>query len=178
MEAPLRVASPVPGRACGTCTLCCKVLPIRALQKPIGRWCAHCKPGAGCTIHDTRPDECRGFFCMWLIEPRLGPEWKPEKSKLVITGDATGRNLQIRCDPGFPQAWRQEPYHSVIRKWAIGARAEKGVITVTVGMNATVIAPEGEFPLGVMEENDRIYLDFSGTRLVGARLIKEPLPSH
>jgi hypothetical protein len=40
-------------------------------------------------------------------------------------------------------------------------------------MAATVIAPEGEFPLGTMQEDDRIYLDFSGGHLIGARLVKE-----
>ena len=28
-------------RACGACSLCCKLLPIAALDKPHDRWCMH-----------------------------------------------------------------------------------------------------------------------------------------
>ena len=172
-EPATQMSVPLPDRTCGTCTLCCKVMPIRALNKPVGRWCSHCKPGTGCGIHDSRPSECGDFFCMWMLERRLGPEWKPEKCKLVLTGDAGGKNLMVRCDPGFPQAWRAEPYHTAIKQWSIAARGQGGVIIVTAGMNATVIAPEGEFPVGAMQEGDRIHLDFSGARLRQARVIKE-----
>jgi hypothetical protein len=147
-------------------------MPIRSLQKPSGRWCVHCKPGSGCTIHATRPDECRSFFCQWMIDPRLGPEWKPERSKFVLTSDRTGNHVQVRCDPGFPQAWRAKPYNSMMRQWAAELRPLHGTITVMVGMNVTLVAPEGEFPLGVMREDDRIHMEFSGTRLARVRLVK------
>src|SRR6516165_9574581 len=40
-------------RECGKCSLCCKLLPIRELNKPIDTWCPHCRPGhGGCTIPD------------------------------------------------------------------------------------------------------------------------------
>ncbi len=32
-------------RECGTCTLCCKVMGIHALDKPRGVWCDHAMPG-------------------------------------------------------------------------------------------------------------------------------------
>ena len=70
--------SVVPGRSCGTCTLCCKVFPVPDLAKPAGKWCQHCQPGKGCRIHETRPEVCRKFFCGWMVSPGLGPEWKPE----------------------------------------------------------------------------------------------------
>ena len=68
----------VPGRRCGSCTLCCKVLAITELQKPRGTWCPDCSPGKGCNIYETRPAECRSFMCGWLTDPMLGPEWKPD----------------------------------------------------------------------------------------------------
>jgi hypothetical protein len=38
-------------RECGKCSLCCKLAPIRELNKPIDAWCPHCRPGhGGCTI--------------------------------------------------------------------------------------------------------------------------------
>src|SRR5262249_4530121 len=47
-------------RECGKCSLCCKLLPIQELNKPIDTWCPHCRPGhGGCTIYSSRPSECR-----------------------------------------------------------------------------------------------------------------------
>ena len=56
-------------RNCGTCTLCCKVLEIAELNKPMGSWCAKCKPGVGCTIHDHKPAECTTFNWAYLSSP-------------------------------------------------------------------------------------------------------------
>ena len=38
-------------RTCGTCTLCCKVMAIAALKKPMNKWCEFCDKGAGCKIY-------------------------------------------------------------------------------------------------------------------------------
>ncbi|HEX4826999.1 MAG TPA: hypothetical protein VFV12_02145, partial [Xanthobacteraceae bacterium] len=49
-----------------------------------GQWCRHCKPGRGCRIYDARPQICRQFFCGWMVSATLGPEWKPERSKIIL----------------------------------------------------------------------------------------------
>jgi len=158
---------PVAGRACGGCTLCCKVLGITALNKPQGKWCTHCKPGNGCGIYQDRPDECRTFLCNWLVDERLGAEWKPDRSRLVVTN--TKDMIEVRCDPGYPAAWRKEPYYSQIRAWAQAARQQQGIVLIFVGDSRTLIAPEGEFPLGRIRVED-LVLEFSGDRLTGVRL--------
>ncbi len=33
--------------SCDGCTVCCKVLKIRELDKPANIWCAECKIGGG-----------------------------------------------------------------------------------------------------------------------------------
>src|SRR5258708_27094970 len=38
----------IPGRECGSCTLCCKVYNIPEIGKAAGKWCKHCTPGKGC----------------------------------------------------------------------------------------------------------------------------------
>ena len=45
-------ANPVEGKACGSCTMCCKLFEINWLDrpKPAGKWCPHCRPGQGCAI--------------------------------------------------------------------------------------------------------------------------------
>jgi len=73
-------------RECGKCVVCCKALTIDDphLQKLPGVMCGHCKTGSGCTIYDTRPDPCRGFFCGWRYLGELDDRWRPDKSGVMI----------------------------------------------------------------------------------------------
>jgi Fe-S-cluster containining protein len=72
--------------------MCCKVLGITELQKPVGKWCPHCKIGKGCQIYETRPQECRTFHCAWLVDNRFSDIWRPDRSKIVITTGQDGRS--------------------------------------------------------------------------------------
>ena len=65
-SAPTQRPTAVPGRSCGTCTLCCKLLQVPEVEKPLGEWCRHCDKGVGCTIYAERPQRCRDFFCGYL----------------------------------------------------------------------------------------------------------------
>jgi hypothetical protein len=114
----------VPGRACDTCTLCCKVIAIEDFAKPPGVWCRHCVRGKGCGIYETRPSSCRTFFCEWMLAPSLGPEWKPERAKFaLVIGD--GGHLTAFVDPGFPGAWRASPYSKCSSAGRLMARAHR-----------------------------------------------------
>jgi hypothetical protein len=117
--------APASQRACEDCTLCCKVMAIDELEKPAGSWCHHCKIGSGCKRYTDRPAECRFFNCLWLIDERLGPQWKPNKSKIVLTNSEDG--LEIRCDPGSSDAWRKEPFRTQISKWAEAGEVPSGM---------------------------------------------------
>lgn len=150
------VAQPAPGRACGTCTLCCKVFDVPALEKPAGSWCRHCKPGRGCGIHETRPEHCRAFHCLWMTQAWLGPEWKPERAKMVLTVDPATSFLLVQVDPGAPNAWRTEPYYRHLKHWAVGAVARQRQVVVFVNKSATVILPDRDVPLGILGPHDRI----------------------
>lgn len=163
---------PLPGRSCGGCTLCCKVMGVTELNKPRGVWCIHCKRGSGCHIYADRPQGCRTFLCGWLTNPRFGPEWKPDRSKIVITVNRDGNGLEFQCDQGFPEAWRKEPYHSQIRKLAAVAAKNNGMISVRSGRDSIVLSAEAEFPIGEVGDQDEIIHEYSGERLVGVRLVK------
>jgi hypothetical protein len=157
-------------RACGDCTLCCKVMAIEDLAKPAGQWCRHCKPGLGCRIYDSRPSECRDFNCLWLIDERFGPHWRPSKSKLVLTTSEDG--IEARCDPGFPDAWRKEPFHSEIRALAAAGEAHDVTVLVIIGERMILLASDREFDLGRVGPDQRIVREFDGGRLVGAAMVK------
>ena len=158
LDPALFASQPAPGRSCGTCTLCCKVFDVPALEKPAGQWCGHCKPGRGCGIHETRPGHCRSFHCLWMMQTWLGPEWKPERSKMVLTLDPATRNLLVQVDPGAAPAWRREPYHGQLRRWASAALAERRHVVVFVNRHATVILPDRDVAVGPIEAGDRIVV--------------------
>jgi hypothetical protein len=148
-------------------------MAINELNKPMGSWCKHCARTKGCTIYDSRPQECRDFYCGWLVEEKFGPEWKPDQSRIVITPGRDGNSMEFRCDPGFPTAWRRDPYYAQIQQFAMDARAYDGRVIVCVGKRMTLIAPEGEFPLGEVSDDDRIICEFSGDRMVRASIQKK-----
>jgi hypothetical protein len=109
-------------RQCGTCALCCKLFYVKELSKPMDTWCQHCRPGrGGCTIYSDRPAQCRDFACLWLDQRQLaeplGDEWFPPRCKMVLQPWAEDR-LIVVVDPAFPNAWRQEPYYSILRSVA------------------------------------------------------------
>lgn len=164
-------------RQCGGCTMCCKVLAIEELAKPTNVWCPHCSPGRGCKIYERRPMECRTFSCGWLIDGTIPEEWKPDRSKLVFFPVHETRNVLVHVDPGAPDAWRREPYYSRLRqKAAENLRAGASVVVVVSG-KATVILPNEDLYLGVIDADDEIVLSVSehsgpnGTRLE-AKIVK------
>ena len=136
-----------PDRACGACSLCCKVLKIKEFAKPAHQWCQHCRPGkGGCAIYDDRPSTCRGFVCFWL-EGKMDDAWYPLKSKIVAHSvkneDHAAPVLYFHVDVAYPQRWREEPYHSSIRHTAaVGLRLPEPHLTcVIVGENLFFVFP-------------------------------------
>ena len=100
----------------------CELLRIEELDKPAGRWCSHCTVGRdGCKIYDTRPGSCRSFHCTWLIDRKLGAEWRPSTAKMVLQYDHPARRLAVHVDPEFPSAWRSEPYYRQLKAWTCAA---------------------------------------------------------
>jgi hypothetical protein len=148
----------VPGRSCGSCSLCCKVLPVRELDKPAGQWCVHCVPGSGCAAYAARPPSCRRFFCAWRLDPNLGPEWKPEVCRFVLSADPAHRALMVRVDPGMPLAWKREPYYAGLKQLSeISFRQDKKVLVELRG-NITVILPDRDVPIGALVPGEEIVV--------------------
>ena len=143
-------------RSCGSCTLCCKLFPVPELDKPAGRWCRHIAQGRGCGIHLTRPPVCRAFWCQWIENPDLGPEWKPEIAKFVLSIYPGSNSLAVTVDPASPASWRREPYLSSLRRFAAAALAQGDQVIVFRGDHGTAILPEGEVELGRILPGDSI----------------------
>jgi hypothetical protein len=149
--------APVEGRSCGTCTLCCKILGITELSKPKDKWCPHCEIGRGCKVYDRRPAECSGFFCGYLQAP-LASYWRPDTAKMVVVAELDGNRLAVHVDPGRPVAWRDEPFYSDIKQWALSAAADMKQVVVTIGRRVIVILPDRDVDLGLVADDERIVV--------------------
>jgi len=148
----------VPGRSCGTCGLCCEVYSVQELNKPEGQWCPHVERGHGCKIHAIRPHVCRQFYCSWLVDPNLGPEWKPEVARFVISADPKYQALTVSVDPGMPLAWKREPYYSTLKLFSKVFFPLNKKVLVSLRGHITVVLPEGDVPLGVIAPGEEIVL--------------------
>src|SRR6266567_61929 len=148
----------VPGRSCGTCSLCCKLYPVRELSKPAGQWCIHAVPGSGCNDHQNRPHACRQFFCAWRLDPNLGPEWKPEVSRFVLSADPAYQALTVMVDPGMPLAWRREPYYSRLKQFSEAAFRQNKKVLANLRGHITVILPDRDVPIGVIAPEEEIVI--------------------
>lgn len=148
----------VPGRVCGGCTMCCKLFAVQELAKPAGKWCPKCNPGRGCSIHGTAPAACRAFECLWLQVDWLGPEWRPDRLKCVITVDAATEAMMVHVDPGTPAAWRAEQVYGQLKVWAAAREQRNRYVVVWVNRHATVLLADRDVDLGHVPEGETIDL--------------------
>ncbi|MDS0859958.1 hypothetical protein NUV25_19815 [Burkholderia pseudomultivorans] len=76
----------VEGRDCGECSVCCEVLNIDQpeLKKEAGTLCPHCTD-AGCAVYETRPELCRGWYCLWRRLPDLPDSFRPDRSRILLS---------------------------------------------------------------------------------------------
>jgi hypothetical protein len=146
----------VPGRSCDNCTMCCKLLAIDVLKKPRGVWCTKCDQKRGCTIYETRPDPCRGFYCGYLRLADLDERWKPAKAKFLINFEAQANRIVIHADPARPDAWRSNPYYKAIKQWAATSQRQGGMVLVWAGSRATIVLPDRDIELGDVREDQLI----------------------
>jgi hypothetical protein len=121
-------------RACGQCSLCCKVMSVPDVTV-YGDWCRHAAPGCGgCKIYRSRPEECREFHCVWLVDKKFGDHWRPDKCKIVI--ELKIRPEHIICfhvDPDYPMRWLEEPWSNDIKALALaGIQGRQGTKWITV----------------------------------------------
>jgi hypothetical protein len=140
--------------------MCCKTVAIRdpELEKPPGQWCPHAVSRRGCGIYESRPSSCRRFYCQWMRDARLGPEWKPEKSKFVMYLGASGKHLNIAVDPSFPDAWTKPPFLATIKSWAADGAELGHLVLVRIGPRLIAILPGRTVDLGKVDPDAQLAL--------------------
>lgn len=140
-------------RGCGGCTLCCKLLPVKALAKGAGVKCAHQKAGKGCRVYHQPekgfPLECGYWNCGWLVGD--APEGRPDRLRYVIDilpdtiaahDEEKGEALlipvvQVWCDPDAPMAWNNDEF----KTWLVDKKHGYAVIVRFDNVKAIVVIP-------------------------------------
>jgi len=108
--------------------------------------------GSGCGIHPDRPRSCRDFFCSWLVDPNLGPEWKPDKAKFLTMRYDNGVII-ILVDPATPAAWRDPRYYGAIKTRAARALEQGGMLSVHIGRRLIVVLPDRDQDMGLVPDD-------------------------
>jgi uncharacterized protein len=105
--ARLKFMLAIPGKACGECSLCCKVLEIAELAKSAGKLCEHClNAGSGrCGIYANRPQVCRDYECSWKGDREMSPRLRPDRTGTILMEDPDSDEYRAVCDPEKPFAW-------------------------------------------------------------------------
>jgi hypothetical protein len=129
-------------RTCSGCTLCCSLLGIVELKKPVFKICKHCVIGKGCKIYDIKPATCSGFLCSYRISANVPEYWNPKVCGMLLHRE--NNMLSIICSNGAKHRWKQEPYWGDIKRAAAGLHGQHRVHVriVRKGEPVLVINPE------------------------------------
>ena len=139
-------------RQCGDCQLCCKLLPVKSLDKLAGQRCQHQRHHKGCAVYARLlrvSPECSLWNCRWLVEDDTADLRRPDRSHYVIDivpdfvtlpADATGEAehiqvVQIWVDPKYPDAHRDPALRAYLER-----RAKQGIIGLVRWDNEKAIA--------------------------------------
>jgi uncharacterized protein len=136
---PRAIMAAIPGKTCGACTMCCKVLEIEQFQKPAGQWCSNCIRTGGCAIYAQRPAVCRDFECQWITDRQLPATMRPDRIGTILMDDPDSDEYHAVCDPAKPLAWRQP----LVFKYLV-AKAKSGrMVVAKAGLKAWRIYENG-----------------------------------
>jgi len=108
-------------------------------------------------MYDTRPLECRRFFCGYLMLRELDESWRPSLSKLVICLEGgESKTIFVHVDPDRADAWKRAPYYQKLKEWSQRAIAGRGQVIVKLGLRAIAILPDKEVDLGPVGEDEMV----------------------
>ena len=141
-------------RQCGDCQACCKLLPVRSLDKEAGQRCKHQSHARGCKVYANLArvsPECRLWSCRWLVNDDTADLSRPDRSHYVIDlvpdfvtlrDDETRKlqhiqvvQMQIRVDPKHPDAHRDPALRAYLER-----RAKDNIIGLVRWDNEKAIA--------------------------------------
>ncbi len=99
---------PVLNRVCGDCQACCEWVAVREFMKPEREKCKH-QCANGCSIYESRPNECKQYHCSWLAYEEYIPlSFRPDVTGLFMESielhALNGERLLV-----LTMAWEMKP---------------------------------------------------------------------
>lgn len=122
---------------CGDCVLCCKLLRVPTLEKPVGVWCKHFKKNQGCLIYNERPTECRNFNCLWLQSNAMDEGLKPSRCGIVFDLNREDRIVVAMVNPFKSNAWKSGKPKLLIQQ----ILRDGYIVWVSVGNQKNLLLP-------------------------------------
>jgi len=150
--------------------MCCKLLAVAELEKPMGVLCAHCRPGQGCGIYLERPHACRSFQCVWLLDPEMPHRFRPDQSRVILDQDHDGRRLIARCDPANPLAWRRNPIYGALKAYAAKEWGSGRIVIAVAGRRVWLIAPREDVDVGEIDPASTLHVAERGDGSIHVRV--------
>ena len=133
----------IPGKACGECSFCCKVLEITELAKPAGRLCEHClnSGSGGCGIYAARPQVCRDYECLWKGDRDMSPRLRPDRTGTILMEDPDSSEYRAVCDPEKPFAWLTP----LVFKHLVAMAKSGRIVVAKAGLKSWRIRADGQW---------------------------------
>lgn len=135
-------------KTCGSCTMCCKLVSVPEMKKPIYVWCENCSPKTGCQIYHDRPPSCHRFECVWIIEGDLPGNIRPDRCKVMFEQFPGSSTILAMVDPAFPDNWRKK---NIIDQIQLFVRRGCAVV-VTNGREKHILLPKDKTAQEVMAD--------------------------
>jgi hypothetical protein len=129
-------------RQCGDCQLCCKLLPVRELNKGAGQRCQHQRRHKGCAVHANLmrlAPACALWSCRWLLEDDTAELRRPDRSHYVL--DLSPDFVTLRNDDNddqqhiqVVQIWVDPKHRDAHRDPALRAYLERRAAENIIGL--------------------------------------------
>jgi len=130
---------------CRSCTLCCVLPEIVALDKPMYRACSHLA-GKGCGIfgQPARPATCVAYACAYLAarladSPDRNRIPHPLEAGAYFHRDPVENAVVVFVDPAKPEVWKRSAIPDLLRP---ELRAGRTLVIFDRGRQMTITAPE------------------------------------
>lgn len=151
-------------RQCGSCTLCCKLIPVKEIDKKSNTKCTH-QRHSGCAIYNHRPMSCQLWNCAWLVNKDMSDQQRPDRSHVVISpgletfwfrDNDTGEEIPVSAiemwvDPQYPDAYKDHRIKAFMER-----RGEQNIATLVrySSSEGFVIWPPHMTGRGFVEQHD------------------------
>ena len=134
-------------RSCGSCSLCCRLLPQKEISKPALTRCEHQRHSSkgSCAIYKNRPLSCIMWSCAWLMRADTANLHRPDRSHVVVDtmpdvitmqpDDGPEFDMEVIVlwvDPAHKDAWRHPSILDYCNQRCIAALEQEKYLAVLI----------------------------------------------